>query len=245
MIAKNKLGNTQGASTPLLTTQAHDGALALREVNGDPRIDSRIMAANMGTTHQHVRELIEKHAKHFELFGVLRFETGKPPRSTAGGRPERFALLNEDQSYFLLTLVRNTEHVVDLKARLVLAFREARNRRALTDSAYLPYYHALHDEVMALAQVAHDAGSTTPEAMFHINVNRLVNEAVGINAGGRSRLTDGQRLLVTNVQAVVLNALHAAIEAGADHKAAYQQAKAAAVAFAAMARLPLLGGTYA
>jgi phage regulator Rha-like protein len=208
-------------------------ALAVQETHGEPRVDSRILAAHMGNAHQHVRELIEKYQHHFERFGILRFQTGV---IKGRGQPERFAMLNEDQCYFLLTLVRNSDHVVDLKARLVLAFREARERRAVTDTMYLPGYHALHDEVMALASLAHDNGSVAGDEVFHCNANKLVNKAAGISAGMRDKLTDAQRLLVVNLQAVVRNALRAAIEAGDDHKAAYQRAKAAATEYAALAR---------
>ncbi|CAG4908311.1 Rha family transcriptional regulator [Paraburkholderia saeva] len=223
------------------TTHANDTVLALHESRGESRVDSRVIAAHLGNAHKHVRELIEKHCTHFERFGVLRFETAKPLPGSIGGRPERYALLPEDQCYFLLSLSQNTDRVVDLKARLVLAFREARDRRTLTDCAYLPGYHALHDEVMALAQVAHAAGSVAGDEVFHCNADKLVNKAAGIGAGMRDKLTDGQRLMVINLQAVIRNAMRAAIAAGADHKAAYQQAKAAAVAFASTAGR-LLGG---
>lgn len=213
-----------------------DQALTLRESHGEPRVDSRLLAAHMSNTHKHVRELIEDYRKHFERFGVLRFETAKPHQGASGGRPERFAMLNEDQCYFLLTLIRNTDHVVDLKACLVLAFRDARANQVLRKEAYLPTYHALHDEVMALAQVAHAAGSETPEATFHMNINKLVNKVAGIEPGSRGTMTESKRLFVMNLQAVVRNALHAAIEAGENHKAAYQRAKSAAVEWAGTAR---------
>jgi phage antirepressor YoqD-like protein len=108
-------------------------ALTLIESRGELRADSRVIANHLDNAHKSVRELIEGYLAHFEQFGILRFETAKPVPGTAGGRPERFALLNEDQCYFLLTLVRNNDHVVDLKARLVAAFRDARNRPAPLD----------------------------------------------------------------------------------------------------------------
>ena len=237
---QSKRGHAPAKSvTP--TTTANDTALALYESRGESRVDSRVIAAHLGNAHKHVRELIEKHGAHFGRFGVVRFETAKPLPGSIGGRPERYALLSEDQCYFLLSLSQNTDRVVDLKARLVLAFREARDRRTLTEGAYLPGYHALHDEVMALAQVAHAAGSIAGDEVFHCNANKLVNKAAGIGAGMRDKLTDGQRLMVINLQAVIRNAIHAAIATGADHKAAYQQAKDAAVSFASSAGR-LLGG---
>ncbi|MBB2977659.1 phage regulatory protein/antirepressor Ant [Paraburkholderia tropica] len=112
-------------------------ALVLTESRGEMRADSRVIAIHLGNAHKSVRELIQTYQAHFEQFGILPFETAE---IRGRGQPERFALLNEDQCYFLLTLVRNSDRVVDLKARLVAAFRDARIRPApldLTDPATL------------------------------------------------------------------------------------------------------------
>ncbi len=93
---------------------------------GEQRVDSRVIAEQLGVQHKNTIALTEKHTRHFEKFGVVPFQTDKPSKGTAGGRPERFALLNEDQAYFLLSLTKNTTRVVDLKVCLVMAFREAR-----------------------------------------------------------------------------------------------------------------------
>ncbi|WP_063899833.1 Rha family transcriptional regulator [Burkholderia ubonensis] len=121
----------RGADTlTTLTTRANDIALPLHEQRGESRVDSRMLAQHLGNSPKHVRELIEKHSTHFERFGVLQFETAKPVPGSTGGRPERFALLSENQCYFLLSLSQNTERVVDLKARLVQAFADARRNSA-------------------------------------------------------------------------------------------------------------------
>lgn len=105
--------------------------ITLINTAGEARVDSRQIARRLGNKHRHSMELVAKYDKHFERFGVLRFETAKPLERSAGGRPERYALLNEDQCYFLLSISRNTETVVDLKADLVMAFRRAREEAAL------------------------------------------------------------------------------------------------------------------
>ncbi|AMM15366.1 hypothetical protein AX768_03715 [Burkholderia sp. PAMC 28687] len=218
--------------------RGNDTAVALHESRGEVRVDSRVFADHLGNAHQHVRELIEGYVADFETLGILRFQTGE---IHGRGQPERYALLNEDQCYLLLSYSRNTDRVRALKLKLVLAFRECRERRTLSDTQYLPGYHALHDEVMALAQIAHDHGSLAGNEVFHCNANKLVNKAAGISAGMRDQLSDTQRLMVTNLQVVMRNALHAAIKAGADHKEAYRQAKESALAFAQVASR-LLGG---
>lgn len=96
------------------------------------RVDSRVIAEQIGVQHKNTMALIDRHAEHFERFGLLPFET-EAVRSEGGrgAKHQRFALLGEDQAYFLLTLTRNTAKVVDLKANLVMAFRDARNQAGL------------------------------------------------------------------------------------------------------------------
>lgn len=95
------------------------------------RVDSRVIAERIGVRHKNTMALIDRHAEHFARFGHLPFQTEVGKRVQGGGKAERFALLGEDQAYFLLTLTRNTARVVDLKANLVMAFRDARNQAGL------------------------------------------------------------------------------------------------------------------
>lgn len=101
-------------------------AITLTHTGNEPRVDSRQLAKQLGTKHKNPMALIERYLAKFEEFGVVPFQTEKPLGGTAGGRPERFALLNEDQAFFLLSLSRNSDRVVALKADLIMAFREAR-----------------------------------------------------------------------------------------------------------------------
>ncbi|WP_186214373.1 Rha family transcriptional regulator [Burkholderia gladioli] len=216
-------------------------ALQLHQSRGESRVDSRVLAEHLGNSHQHVRELLESYSNDFEALGVFRFETGKPPRGSLGGRPERYALLNEDQCYLLLTYSRNTDRVRALKLRLVIAFRDARSRQALHDGVYLPSYHALHDEVAEMARRAHEAGSMAGDEVFHCNANKLANKVCGLRAGERRSLNPTQRAILTATQEVIRASLHRSMVAGSDHRAAYRAAKAAAEEYASTAGR-LLGG---
>lgn len=114
--------DTQNAASPQPLT-----LVPIVQRDGELTVDSRIVADRCGVDHRSVFRLIRQHeASITEHFGVLRFEIAK---LGANGRPERFALLTEDQSTFLVTLTRNTAPVVAFKAALVKAFHEA--RRAL------------------------------------------------------------------------------------------------------------------
>lgn len=217
--------------------------LQVTTFRGEPRIDSRLIAMDLGNNHKSTIELIEKYEPKFQRFGVLPFQTDKPKAGSAGGRPEKFALLNEDQSYYLLALSRNTEIVVDLKADLVMAFREARNKETVSNLQYLPLYKEMHDEVKALALRAEERGSTTPEKIFHINANKAINSAMGIAAGQRETLTLDQQLLLTTLQAVFRNQLKASLDAGEGHKEAAKKARDATVEFVKYAGSLLIGSS--
>lgn len=189
----------------------------LVEKGDEVRVDTRVLAEYLGNQHQHVFQLVKQYQGDFEELGVLRFETGKPQKGTVGGRPERSALLNEDQCYLLLTYSRNSAQVRALKVKLVKAFAEARQARALTAHEYLPAYHSLHDVVHQLAD-----GSPN-ERFVHMNVNKAVNKAVGIDAGSRNVLAFPVKSLVTVAQIAATNAMKGA----KDHHDGYANAKVA------------------
>ena len=218
--------------------------LQVTTFRGEPRIDSRLIAMDLGNNHKSTIELIERYEPKFQRFGLLPFQTEavKTPESR-GVKHLKFALLNEDQSYFLLSLSRNSEVVVDLKADLVMAFREARNKEAVSNLQYLPLYKEMHDEVKALALRAEERGSTTPEKIFHINANKAINSAMGIAAGQRETLTLDQQLLLTTLQAVFRNQLKASLDAGEGHKEAAKKARDATVEFVKYAGSLLIGSS--
>jgi phage regulator Rha-like protein len=73
-------------------------------------------------------------------------------------------LLNEDQAFFLLSLSRNTDRVVELKASLIMAFREARYgnacrsleaRKKEASSSGRRLAHWRYDKPGVYAHVAH------------------------------------------------------------------------------------------
>lgn len=103
--------------------------IQLVQSNSEPRVDSRQIAGRLGLAHPSTFRLIERYSEEMQRFGLVGFEIGavKSPGGR-GTKMQRFALLNEDQCYFLLSLSRNTQRVVGLKADLVAAFAEARRR---------------------------------------------------------------------------------------------------------------------
>lgn len=180
--------------------------LALTTTTNEPRVDTRLLARQLANKHKAVMTLIERYADSFKAHGQLAFKKTVGKRKQGGGNAERYALLNEDQAYFLLSLSRNTDTVVALKSKLVTAFGQARRAADLRKTEYLPGYHELHDTMQALAK-----GSTNAHH-FHANVNRLVNKFSGIEPGQRAHAALPQQALLIVGQLVASKAAQGATD---------------------------------
>lgn len=196
------------------------GEIAVITTKDEPRADTRLMAMHLGNQHRNVVQLIDRYADRFKEISHLRFQTAVGERKQGGGNAERFALLTEDQCYFLLSLSRNNERTVELKLRLVQAFSRARRAIELRHAEYLPTYHALHDEIHLIA-----AGSAN-ERFVHMNVNKLMNRFAGIESGQRKSAGFPVQALLTVAQMTAASAMHGA----PDHHDAYQRAKSSMAA---------------
>ena len=205
-----------------------NNVINLVEKKQEARVDSRLLAESLKIQHKNVLALINSNKPEFKEFSRLAFETRKGEPLPQGGfaKSTRYALLTEDQSYFLLTLTRNNEHTKRLKVDLVKAFsRFRRDQQTAVD--YLPFYHDLHEAIKALTKYAHANGSSTEAHIFHQNYNKLINKACGIEAGHRQNLIVNTRVNVTNATAAVITAIKQGIEAKADYHDIYQLAKVA------------------
>lgn len=156
---------------------------------GELRADSRSFAPKLDVRHRQLMDNIRKYQDKFEALGVLPFETEKPS-GDVGGRPEVYVLLNEDQAYFLLTLSRNSDAVVNAKLALVQAFRKARSQLVRADVARIEGKKARLEEtdsIKELVQYATDQGSQNAK-MYYVNITKMTNQILGIEAGQRDKL---------------------------------------------------------
>ncbi|MFU0822363.1 Rha family transcriptional regulator [Pseudomonas lundensis] len=138
--------------------------IMVTQIGGESRVDSRQLAEQLENKHKNSIALIERYSEKFKEFGLLALETEARPAGQHGGGDVRFALLNEDQAFFLLSLSRNTDRVVELKASLIMAFREARYgnacqtleaRKKEASSSGRRLAHWRYDKPGVYAQVAH------------------------------------------------------------------------------------------
>ena len=207
----------------LVAACALDTNFSLTTFKNESRVDSRLLAKHLGNQHRHVIALIKKFADPFATFGKVLFEKASSAVSITGQR-ERFALLNEDQAFFLLTMSRNSDHVVNLKVKLIQAFSEARRVADQRQTEYLPTYHRLRDTI-------HQLAAKSPNVKFvHINFNKLVNKTAGLEAGQRPKACLLQQAMLTVAQAAAAQAMQGAT----DHHDGYQLAKRSLSALAAV-----------
>ena len=89
-----------------------------------PFTDSKIIAECSGIRHDKIKRIIEKHMDRLKKFGKL--STPHEVESYTGGRWIEVYDLNEKQATFLITLLKNTDTVLDFKENLVSAFYEAK-----------------------------------------------------------------------------------------------------------------------
>jgi phage regulator Rha-like protein len=209
------------------TLDAVETAPQTLTANGEGRIDSRLLALHLGNAHQNLYELLRDHRDDFEELGLIRFQTGL---ITGRGRAEKYALLNEDQCYLLLTYTRNSARVRPLKLQLVKAFKEVRLVASQRAQEYLPTYHQLHNVIDELA------AKSCNKKFVHMNVNKLVNKAAGVQAGQRAVVSLPKQSLITVAQSVAACAMQGA----GDHHVGYELAKQALTKFAAITQPKLL-----
>ncbi len=205
--------------------RASTEALTLSPVKGEARVDSRILARHLGNQHRPLIALIDKYLEKLGAFGKVLFQKA-PSENGRTGQKERFALLNENQAFFLLTVSRNSERVVDLKVKLVQAFHAARMAADQKREEYLPTYRELHCLVHTLA-----SGSSN-EKFVHMNINKMVNKVVGIEAGQRASMSLPKQSMLVVAQVVATNALKGA----ADHHEGYRRVQKCLQALAAVAK---------
>ncbi len=98
-------------------------------------VDSRLIAEELGIQHDNFIQNIYVYQTDIEqAFGIVLFQTEK---LKGPGRPKRFALLNENQATFLMTLSENTSQVVQCKLKLVVGFATAKELlRAKSNISY-------------------------------------------------------------------------------------------------------------
>lgn len=153
-----------------------------------PRVSSRDLATALNNQHSSVMRLINDHQALFEELGHLGFEIETVKNSVGAVNHSKTAYLNEDQCYFLLTLVRNSELVAKLKLTLVKAFAAARAQAIKPTQPASPL--ALAETILEALkqqdtriQVLEDWKDTAPINSMQVGVIHRLGQRLGYHIG--------------------------------------------------------------
>lgn len=96
-------------------------AIQLLHINGETRVDSRILAKGIGIEHHNIMQTIYTYQSELEEFNQLLFETEVGRRPQGGGNPEKYVALNRNQAGVVISFSKNTPEVIRFKVDLFKA----------------------------------------------------------------------------------------------------------------------------
>lgn len=162
----------------------------------EPRIDSRLVAKEMGVKHISLISLINKNKKTLRQFGSLpSFEIEAVKKAGARGvKYQRYYLLNENQFDLISRLARgkNHEQIIDFKVRVTKAFATSRKCETVKRES-LAYYHESRDSLSTMQGVKNH---------HYINLAKAENRLVGLIAGERQKANEDQLGLLICLQKI-------------------------------------------
>jgi len=193
----------------------------------DAFTDSLIISTGTNVEHRKIKAVIKKHEKKLKEFGKL----SAPCRAeSTGGRPEEYYPLNEAQATFLITLLKNTDIVVNFKAELVKEF--IKMRRFIAEKQTTAWIEtrqqgkltrkAETDVIKKLVEYAKEQGSTHPD-MLYMTYSKLANKYAGINK--RDNATVMQLNNLSLMEHIILNVVQNGIATEMHYKDIYKASK--------------------
>lgn len=201
--------------------------ISLNLISNEFRIDYRLLAPELNHRHRTILESLDKYKTQFDTLGLLPFQTEARSQGLHGGGDVRYFLLNEDQCYFLLTLMRNNEKIVESKLKLVKAFRDARKQLAERDIARLDGKQVRRletDAIKHLVEYAKASGSSRPE-MYYVSLTTMTNKSLGIESGQRDKMDARQLQLLKIAETLVEIAIRDGLKAELHYKDIYRWCK--------------------
>lgn len=195
----------------------------------DAFTDSLIISKCTGVEHRKVKSMIRKYEKKMKSFGRL---SSPHEVESTGGRKATYYILNEEQATFLITLMKNTESVVEFKARLVKAFYEMRKfiaERHTTDWIETRRQGKITrrtetDVIKELVTYAKNQGSEHAD-MLYTTYTVLANKMCGIKGKERDNATIYQLNNLNIFENLILQMIRSGIEADMNYKEIYKVCK--------------------
>ena len=199
--------------------------------NNDIFTDSLIISSGTGIEHRKLKNTIRKYEDRLKKFGIL---SAPHQAESTGGRPEEFYILNEQQATFLMTLLKNTDIVVDFKMKLVKEFYRMREfirekQSAEWQQARITGKLIRQDEtdiiLTKLIPLAESQGSKHPEKLY-LNYSKLVNSILGIGSRQRDNLPLVYIETIKFLERAIENIISIEVDKSTYYKEIYQICKA-------------------
>lgn len=176
--------------------------------------------------HRNIFANITRYKAELSELGRLRFE--KATIMTNGGeQTQSYAMLNENQCYFLLTLMRNNDTVVKRKLDLIKAFDKVKRQLLEQGAARSKGKIDRLNETRSIEKLidhAKESGSQNADK-YYLSVTKMTNKLLGIESGSRDALSAEKLTKLSVVEGVVSIAISDGLEQGMHYKEIYQLAK--------------------
>jgi len=209
--------------------------------------DSMKIALGAELEHESVMRMIDKYNERLSKLGMMRF-TDLKSENPLGGRPIKLVELNEQQTTFLLTLLKNTDPVVDFKFRLTQEFYRMRQfilerQTAEWRQSRLMSKKIRKDETDAiltkLIPLAESQGSKNAGKLY-MTYSKLINATLNIEAGQRDKLPLAYIDAIRFLERAIENIISIEVDKGTHYKEIYQVCKTKCQIIKDLAFLPAL-----
>jgi len=193
--------------------------------------DSMVIAINSDNDHESIVRHISNHKDKFLRIGELKTSDLK---SGVRGPAKTVYLLNEPQASFLITLLKNSNKVVDFKFNLVNEFYNM--RRLLLEKQTSDWQQAraagkatrkietdiIRDKLIPLAI---EQGSKN-YSKFYMTYSKLINSILKINSDMRKNLPYRYLITIDMLERIIENIISAEADKKTHYKEIYQVCKA-------------------
>ncbi len=208
----------------------------------EARAGTFLIAQGFNREHIKLVSLIEKYRDRFEKFSPLPAE-----RIKTKGRPVDQLLLDEDQTMFLGSLLRNTEVVLNFKEKIIHQFKKCRKQlERINHQKYDPDYQIVRDagkivrkdttDIMKEFIVYAESQGSKSANRYYMNITRMMNGLLFIVEGKFKNLRDvlsiHQLMTVSSAESIIEKGLIDGMKRKMFYKEIYQDIKKKVMIFA-------------
>lgn len=206
--------------------------------------NSLIIANGIGRNHDSVTKTIKRYYNHLNDLGKVGL-TVQPSKS---GQKQNVYILNETQAVFLLTLMDNSEKVIEFKKALAVEFIKMKNFILQRQSAEWQQSRLTGKQVRReetdiilekLIPHAESQGSKNAGKLY-MTYSKLVNSTLGIEAGQRDKLPLTYIDAIRFLERAIENIISLEVDKDTYYKEIYQVCKAKCGIIKDLAFLPTL-----